>query len=58
MNEPKKSTRKLKTHCKQGHELSDDNLVKRLLPTRKCLTCYAAAPHYNRVIYSGFEEWE
>ena len=27
-----------KTHCKHGHELTDDNLV-RGLPNRRCLTC-------------------
>ena len=33
-----KSQRKLKTHCKRGHELSGENLVKSA-KTRQCRTC-------------------
>ena len=28
-----------KTHCKHGHELTEDNLIKSRLPARACWTC-------------------
>jgi len=37
-----------KTRCMKGHELVEGNLVKRQLPARVCLTCYAAAPRFTR----------
>lgn len=57
MAEAKKSTRKPKTHCKRGHEMVDGNLVKRLLPSRRCSTCYYDSIHYSTMIYAGGSDY-
>jgi len=47
----------MKTHCTKGHELTPENLVKKNLPLRRCLTCSLDWIEAKQYGYDRDDDW-